>query len=592
MRFKLIKIIPFLLICSIKSTAYADNIFDAGFQKGIDTASSMQGKSFTSMQEFKPENYIKNYTTQPREVNYVDKGDQLKADGIDASQHSEMGKTINEGMEDRERQFNYPIDPASPAIQNIKKRSDAVYDVITGQFGDCTKQTICKITYENKNCEETPKSITQYCRKTLHIDMVPHQEDKHYSLTAKVSVNGHDYAGVSVNVVSGAIGFLGPRDARFNLAGLLPNNIDCHSLSGKIISKSGNANLDYINFPSCGNGLALDFHISGGHNITLKLDIISSKIVYEPKDTWQNDCTVFENIKQCVFQGEHCISKEATQIIQNIPVTRSCWEKEASFICRGSGDTSTCETYRSQGCEQTGSTCQNRNDSGCTLYKQTYRCPIKQCTDVGMICNGEMYCLTKECVKQQKQADPDFQKGIAGLSAVDAAAKSYGANPGAQFPIFSGVAKTCNKDFLSFANCCSDSGWGIDLNLGRCDQEAKDLGKAKDKGLVVYIDSDDSCVLGLCGHKKRYCVFPSKLARIIQEKGRYDQLHISFGDFDHPDCRGLTVAEFSSLNLKEINFSEIYSDITQNMKIEDASSINQRVSQKMKEWEKEKKPHG
>ncbi|SRR5579883_178235 len=593
MRRKIKYIVLFLFLEVMnQGLAFADDNFNHGFNEGVNTAVALQGKSCTALQNFKPENFIQNYTPNPKESEYANNDAQLRNDGVNAKDHSTMGKTIQEGMDERKAQFNYPIDPASPTIQHIEKRADDVYDVITGQFGDCTKQTSCTTNYDTKICEESPKTVTQYCRKTLNIDLIPHQVDTHYYLTAKLNVSDHNYAGINVNAVTGHINFLGPHDASFKLEGLLPNNIDCKSLSGKIVSREGRANLDYLNFPSCDNGLNLDFHISSGHSITIKIDMVSSKIVYEPQDRWQDDCTAFENTKTCTLQEEHCISKDATKEFQGIPVTRSCWEKEDSFICGGGGDTNTCQTYRDQGCEQVSSICENRNDSGCTLYQQTFRCPIKQCTDVGMICNGQTYCLSGDCVKQQKQADPDFQKGVTGLSVVNEAAKNYNINSSSQFPIFSGQVKSCNKDFLNFANCCSDDGWGVDLHLAQCDQEAKDLGEAKEKGLTTYIDSDDDCILGLCSHKKRYCVFPSKLARIIQENGRRDQLHISFGNYDNPDCRGLTPDEFGKLDLQKINFSEVYADITKKAQIEDPTKLDERVKDKSQAWAKEKTPHG
>lgn len=575
-----------------KETFADDPNFNKGFDQGVKTAITLQGKSYSAIQELKPEKFINNYSQNPKETNYQNNPDAIKNDATQSRNTDPTGKSIMQGMDERKAQFNYSIDPSSAAIQHIQKRADDVYDVVTGQFGDCTKQTSCTTNYETKICEESPKNIYQYCRKVLNIDFIPRQVDTHYYLTAHLAVDDHNYAGVTVNTVNGNIGFLGPHDASFSLGGRLPSNIDCHSLQGKIISKQAHSNLDYINFPSCGNGLSLDLHISGGHSIDLKIDIVSSKIVYDPKDRWEDGCTGLASTGSCSLQEEHCIAPSSTRTIQGFPVTRDCWEKEATYACGGGTDSTTCQNYRNQGCEQVSSVCENKNDGGCTLYQQTFRCPTKQCTDVGMICNGQTYCLTGDCVKQQRQADPDFQKGVAGLSAVNEASKSYNQNQGAQFPIFGGQVKTCNKDFLNFANCCSDSGWGMDLHLAQCDQEAKDLGIAKENSLTTYVDSDDDCILGLCSHKKSYCVFPSKLARIIQESGRRDQLHIPFGSYDHPDCRGLTPAEFSKLDLSKVNFSEIYADITKKEKIEDQGHLNQRVNDKMQEWAKEKTPHG
>lgn len=572
----------------------ADNInFNNGFDQGIKTATALQGKSSAALQGFQPEKVINNYSSNPKETSYQNAPDNIVNDAIVSRKNDPIGKSISSGIDDRKSQFNYSIDPNSPAIQNIQKKADDIYAVVTGQFGDCTKQTSCTTNYETHTCEEPPKNVYQYCRKVLNIDLVPHEVDTDHYLTAHLYVGSdHNYAGVNVNVVTGKINFLGPHDASFSLDGRLPSNLDCNNLQGKIVDKKTNATLDYLTFPSCGNGFVLDFHISGGHKMDIKIDIVSSQMTYDPQDRWDDQCSGLANTASCSFQEEHCVSASSTRDVQGIPVTRDCWEKQASYFCGAGIDTNTCQPYRDQSCEQIDSVCENKNDSGCTLYKETYRCPSKQCTDTGMICNGQTYCLTGDCVKQQKQADPDFQRGVSTLAAVNEAAKSYDANQSAQFPIFGGQVKSCNKDFINFANCCSDSGWGVDLHLGQCDQEAKDLGDAKEKGLTTYIDSNDDCTLGLCSHKKRYCVFPSKLARIIQESGRRDQLHLSFGNYDNPNCRGLTPAEFAQLDLSKINFNEIFSDINKTIQVEDQGKLNERVNEKMQEWAKEKTPHG
>jgi conjugal transfer mating pair stabilization protein TraN len=207
-----------------------------------------------------------------------------------------------------------------------------------------------------------------------------------------------------------------------------------------------------------------------------------------------------------------------------------------------------------------------------------------------MICNGQTYCLDGDCVKQEKQADPDFQKAVSALSAAHEAAKSF-----TDFnSIFAGVKKTCDKFALGFLNCCTGEGWGKDIKLAQCSQEEKDLGSAKENLQTVYVG--EYCKkdpLGICiEHRKAYCVFPSKLARIIQAQGRRDQLGIGFGDAENVNCRGLLREEFAQLDFNKIDFSDFYSDIAKKERIEDQGKLNQRVSEKMDKWAEEKKPHG
>ncbi|MBF4211580.1 conjugal transfer protein TraN, partial [Pseudomonas donghuensis] len=105
------------------------------------------------------------------------------------------------------------------------------------------------------------------------------------------------------------------------------------------------------------------------------------------------------------------------------------------------------------------------------------------------------------------------------------------------------------------------------------------LGKAKAKKITVSVgERCDHKVLGACIQKSKvYCVFDGKLARIIQEQGRRDQLGEKFGSGDSPDCRGITVPELQSIDFDKINFSDFYEDLMKNQKIPDTSAQVQQI---------------
>lgn len=544
--------------------------------QGIKSASALQGNAFHQMKDFKPEKVIQNYTQNPKETQYQQNSNSIKTDAVIIRQTDPTAKSIQSSINTHPV---FPIKSDSPEIQAIKKRSDDLYDVVTGQFGDCTKQTSCTTTYQTTTCEESPKSAYQYCKKTLTVDMVPHQVVTHYHLGTRLSVSDHNYAGISTNAVTGVNGFIGPHDATFWLDGRLPSNIDCRSLQGRIVSTVGNAHLDSISFPSCNDGLVLSYHISSGQRLDLNIDMTTTTTTYEPVDRWDDQCVGWSKEPSCSLKEEHCVDTKSTHIIQGISVTRDCWEYEDNYFC-GMSTPSTCPSLRTEGCEQINSECENPTDSGCLLYRQTFRCPTKQCTDVGSICNGQTYCLSGDCVKQQKNADPDFQRAVSALSVANEAAKSF-----TQFnSIFDGTRKTCDTFALGFLNCCADSGWGKD-HIANCSQEEKDLKSAKDNLQTVYVG--EFCkkdALGICLEKRKaYCVFPSKLARIIQAQGRRDQLNIGFGDAENTNCRGITREEFAKLNFNGMDFSDFYSDITKKERIEDQGNINSRMSEKVKD---------
>ena len=156
-----------------------------------------------------------------------------------------------------------------------------------------------------------------------------------------------------------------------------------------------------------------------------------------------------------------------------------------------------------------------------------------------------------------------FGQAVSVLAAVAAAGEDVAELNGENIRAFTGEGKSCKKFAAGFNNCCKDSGWGQDIGLSSCSSDEKALGKAKDKLLTVYVGEYCSKkVLGVCLEKKRgYCVFESKLARIVQEQGRRDQLGEGFGSGSSPECRGITVDELQKLDFGVMDFSDFYSDL-------------------------------
>ena len=565
--------------------------FDHAFQQGINAGAAHRQQAQSNFQQFKPENTFKNYTESPNQSHYYGGVTQpnttIKQDAVNQSANDETANVIR-NVDANQQQIDK--EALQQEIKRISQIQDHAYDIVNGisdDYVDCTKQQSCTTTYEDKKCEEAPEKILQYCKKVLNIDLIPHQVDTHYYLSAHLSVDDHKYAGISVNVVNGHINFLGPHDASFRLDGRVPGNVDCKTLHSKITSQSG-ANLDSINLPSCANGFTLDFHISGGHQKNINIDVVSSTITYEPQDRWEDNCIGLANSKICTFQSEQCVQPTSTKIIQTIPVTRACWEKELGYLCGGSETEGSCAPLRKQGCEQISSVCEEKSDSGCLKYSRLYRCPTKDCHNTGIICNGTSYCLDGDCVSHQRQPDADFQKAVSALSASMDAAKQFD-----QHFIFAGKPKFCRNFILGAAYCCADDGWLIDSHLLSCNQEEKELGNEKEKGLSHYIGRyEEGCVGGICAKKiKSYCSFPTKLARIVQEQGRDNQLGRHFGSAEKPDCSGLTAEELQKIDFSRIDFKEFYDDIAKNQSIEDQQKLNQRIENEMKKYIEEGKSH-
>ena len=206
------------------------------------------------------------------------------------------------------------------------------------------------------------------------------------------------------------------------------------------------------------------------------------------------------------------------------------------------------------------------------------------------IMSGEdAFCLDGDCSTHEYESstDADFKKAIASLSAAAEASKEFDDN--AQL-IFKGQKMECSDDMAGFKNCCRDSGWGIDLNLSHCSDSEKQLGKAKENKLVVAtgkycykrkrFPGGSICI----STHKTYCVFQSKLARIVQVQGRYQQLHIDFGQGQYSNCSGLTPQQLQLVHFESIDFSEFYQDIQNRQKQPDVQQINTQISQRFKDF--------
>jgi len=571
-------------------SAMDDSHFQDAFNAGIQAASDNKNQAVDAMRSGQAEQAVNHFTDHPKETDYVKRPDDIKQAGLNARANDPLSRGIEEGIEIREKNYHWDVDPDSPELNNITDRAGEWFKALEGKFGDCVRHQSCSTTYTTETCVESPKSFQRYCHRILNIDFKPEQTVTHYPLKIHLSTREHTYAGVSVNAVTGQAGFIGPRDARFVMEGRLPVGVDCHALQGRILpiaSRTGIQDQDYINIPSCQNGLTLDFHFTSRARDTIDLDMVIdmtlTQIVQHPVDHWNDECLGLSNQSQCRLQTQNCLEGPTTHDLQGNPIRRECWDWENSYLCGGSIPSTQCDVLRLKGCEQIGSVCQESRDGVCSQFQQSLRCPTRSCIDDGEICDGKTYCLDGDCVHQQKQADPDFEKAVSALLAVHDAGKSFSEIN----TIFEGRQKSCDNTAIGYLDCCADSGWGKDL-FSKCTQEEKDLLEDKKNHLVVYVgEYCKKTPLGVCVEKRKsYCVFPSKIAKIIQEQGRRGQQGISFGRADQPDCRGMTREEFSEIRLQDIDFSDFYVDIENKKTIEKIDMTSKRIeesTQKLRE---------
>lgn len=129
--------------------------------------------------------------------------------------------------------------------------------------------------------------------------------------------------------------------------------------------------------------------------------------------------------------------------------------------------------------------------------------------------------------------------------------------------VFTGQGLQCRRTCLGFQNCCgTERGWGLDIRFAACNDEEKLLAQKQKNGLCVFLGTYCSKrVLGACVQKKSTsCCYASRIARIIQVAA-HQQLGLSWGTAEHPQCSGLTPEQLSKLDLEKVDFRELYEEI-------------------------------
>ena len=121
---------------------------------------------------------------------------------------------------------------------------------------------------------------------------------------------------------------------------------------------------------------------------------------------------------------------------------------------------------------------------------------------------------------------------------------------------FKGKRQRCHIHFGGLANCCKNS--GLLVGLANCSASEQELAEERNAGNTHYLGKYCSrrTFFGICIRRSRaWCVFGSKLGRILQQQGRA-QLGIGWGN-----CRGLTVAEIEGIDFASLDLSEFTEDL-------------------------------
>ena len=177
-----------------------------------------------------------------------------------------------------------------------------------------------------------------------------------------------------------------------------------------------------------------------------------------------------------------------------------------------------------------------------------------QDADAGGTCGSVRWCVGADCDSVRPRANTSFVEATTRLNmATELGGEEFDRD---DMRFFTGERRRCHIKLFGLANCCKNS--GLLIGLGNCSASERELAEERNAGNTHYLGRYCSkrTFFGVCIRRSRaWCVFGSKLGRILQQQGRR-QLGIGWSS-----CRGLTVTEIEGIDFGSLDLSEFTQDL-------------------------------
>ena len=166
------------------------------------------------------------------------------------------------------------------------------------------------------------------------------------------------------------------------------------------------------------------------------------------------------------------------------------------------------------------------------------------------------------CLGVEDEPSSDFGMATSWLNMLHEMQKDFrtsGEDDPSDVKFFKGTPMSCSNQ--PGRKCCS-SGGIIDDAFNQCPESAGILSDLRAAGATHYVGAScDIRVLGHC-YKRRhhYCTYKSKFARVFLSEYKR-QMGEDWGRPGGEHCRFITVNDLATLDMDQMDFSEVFGDV-------------------------------
>ncbi len=208
---------------------------------------------------------------------------------------------------------------------------------------------------------------------------------------------------------------------------------------------------------------------------------------------------------------------------------------------------------------------------------------------------NQVPCTNGSCLSNPDEMGDDFGEGVSQLGALSGTADEISTKQirSGNSLIFQGSNNQCRMAVAGIGNCC-----GGHARFLNCREEEKAIAHATLNGRAVFVGkycAHHKKIIGCVEYKQSWCVFPSKLASIIQIQGRANQLGISFGwaarRTNAANCRGITPEELERINFQALDLSSLTQEFTSRATPKKPEQMDTQTTSKIEQMEREGRAH-